>query len=347
MSNIQIFNLEKVKELTNPIEDLQVELYQLNDTAQKVTKKFQKIEKELFDENFLSQLEIIKDLLKNLNDKLNKISSTNLNKFLAFQDNLIQKYKEIFKNNLKIIKIDEDLTKQIGLFLIEEKKTSKIIDFVSFFPSIEIPQWLELLDSLKYNSLFLKSINRVKIYYQNLLEIKLKNELGRIPQDIDPNLINEYKKFFKENPTIGFNAYFQTIENQLTKKELNAKKEVIRKVKEKEELEKLKQKQEEQNKTYEEYLKLSDREFKRLRRKKSREKLTDISKKSSEKNSIEISDEVSEKIKKFKSQFEKSFNEKYMIQKDEDQDPLDLVRERKKRKEKEYKQYKDHFENSQ
>ncbi len=347
MSTSQIFNLEKIKELTNPIEDLQVELNHLNNTAQKVTKNFQKIEKESLDENFLTQIEVIKNLLNTLNDKLNKISRTNLSKFLVFQDNLIQKYKENFKNNIKRIKVDEDLTKKIGLFLIEEKKTSKIIDFVSFFPSLEIPQWLELLDSLKYNTLFSKSINRVRIYYQEFLEIRLKNELSRIPRDIDPNLINEYKKFFKDNPNVEFNEYLQIIENQLTKKELDTKKEIIRKVKEKEELEKLIKKQEEQKKTYEEYLKLSDREFKRLRRKKSREKLTDVSKKSSEINSIEISDEVSEKIKKFKSSLDKSFNEKYMIQKDEDQDPLDLIRERKKRKEKEYKQYRDHFENSQ
>ena len=111
-------------------------------------------------------------------------------------------------------------------------------------------------------------------------------------------------------------------------------------------MKKLKKNQEEQKKTYEEYLKLSDSEFKRLRRKKSREKLTDISEKSTEKDSIEISDEVSEKIEKFKSQLEKRFNEEFMIQKDEEKDPLDLIRERKKKKEKEYKKYKDHFENT-
>jgi len=346
MSNSQIFNLEKIKELTNPIEDLQVELNQLNDTTLKVTKNFQTIENEFLNENFLSQLNIIRELLKNLNDKLNKISRINLGKFLIFQDQLIQKYKDAFKNRLKRLKINENLTKKIGLFLIEEKKTSKIIDFVSFFTSIEIPQWLELLDSLKYNTLFLKSIHKVRIYYQNFLEIKLKNELSRIPKNIDPNLINEYKKFFKDNPYVEFNEYLQIIENQLTKKELNAKKEIIRKVKEDEELERLKKNQEEQKTTYEEYLKLSDSEFKRLRRRKSREKLPDISKKSAE-NSMEISDEVSEKIEKFKSQFEKSFNEKYMIQKDEDKDPLELIRERKRRKEKEYKQYRNHFENTQ
>ena len=346
MSNNQIFNLEKIKELTSPIEDLQVELNQLNDTSLKITENMQFIEHEFNDKNFLSQIATLKELLQNVNNRLNKISKINLNRFLDFQDQLIKKYKEDFKNNLKKLNINKEITKKIGLNLIERKKISKIIDFMSFVPSIEIARWLELLDSLKHNTIFLKTIKKTKRYYQNLIQVKLKKELSRIPEDIDPNLIKDYEKFFKEDPTLTFNEFFQTIENQLTQQELSAKRAVTKKVKEKEELEKLKKKQEEQKKAYVNYLKLSDREFKRLRRKKSREKLTDISKEPTENNSIEICDEVSEKIKKFKSQFEKSFNEKYMIQKDEDKNPIDLIRERKKKKDKEYKEFEDHFENN-
>jgi len=346
MSNNQIFNLGKVKELTNPIEELQVELNQLNDNSLKITQKIQNIEKNFPDEKFISQIASIGELLEIVNNKLNEITKTNLNKFLAFQDQLIKKYKEIFKDNLKKLYIQKGITKKIGLFLIEERKISKIIESVSFLPSIEIPQWFALLDSLKHNTLFLKSMQRVKIFYQNLLQEKLKKELSRVPEDIDPNLINGYKIFFQENPSLTFKDFLKTSENQLSQQELTAKREIIRKTRAKEELKKLKKKQEEQKKTYEEYLKLSDSEFKRLRRKKSREKLTDISEKSPEKDSIEISDEASEKIEKFKSQFEKRFNEEYMIQKDEDKDPLDLIRERKKKKDKEYKKYKDHFENT-
>ena len=346
MSNNQIFNLEKVKELTNPIEDLQAELNQLNENSLKITQKIQNIEENFPDEKFISQIASIRGLLKNVNNKLNKITKTNLTKFLAFQDQLIKKYKEIFKDNLKRLYIQKEITKKIGLFLIEERKISKIIESVSFLPSIEIPQWLALLDSLKHNTLFLKSINRINIFYQNLLQEKLKKELSKVPEDIDPNLINEFKIFFQDNPSLTFKDFLKANENQLSQQELTAKREIMRKAREKEELKKLKKKQEEQKKTYEEYLKLSDSEFKRLRRKKSREKLTDISEKSTEKDSIEISNEVSEKIEKYKSQFEKRFNEEYMIQKDEDKDPLDLIRERKKKKDKEYKKYKDHFENT-
>jgi len=345
MSKNQIFNLEKIKELTNPIEDLQVQLNQLKEGSLKFTNNTQMIEREIKNEIFLSQIATIQDLLQNINNKLNKISKINLNKFLDFQDMLVKKYKEIFKDNLKNLKIDRELTKTIGLFLIEDKQISKIINFVSFIPSIEVAEWLVLLDSLKHNTLFLKSVKKIKIYYQDLLQKRLDKELRIIPEETNPILIKEYENFFNKNPDSSFKEYLKTIENHLTQQELTVKKEVLKKIRDKEELKKLKKKQMEQKETYEAYLKLSDREFKRIRRKKSREKLTDISKDLTEKDSIEISDEVSEKIKKFKSKFEKSFNEKYMIQKDEDKDPIDLIRERKKRKEKEYKQYKDHFDN--
>jgi hypothetical protein len=344
MSENQIFDLEKIKKLTNLIDDLQVKLNQITDNSFKITKSIEDIENNFLEKNFLSQIAIIKDLLKSIDSKLNNISRTNLNKFLDFQDQLIKKYKENFKENLKKLEINEEITKKIGLFLVEEKKVSKVIDFVSFIHSIEIRQWLEVLESLKHNTIFMNSIKKAKNHYQTLLQVKLEQELSRIPNDIDPILIKDYEKFFKANPTLTFNDFLGTIEDQISQKELKVRRETIRKVKEKEELEKLKKKQEEQKKTYEQYLKLSDSEFKRLRRKKSREKLTEISEKSNEKDSIKISDEVSEKIKKFKSQFEKSFSEQYMIQKDEEKDPLDLIRERKKRKEKEYKQYKNHFE---
>ncbi len=345
MSDNQIFNLEKIKELTNPIEDLQIELSQINDTSSKITKNMQFIEHGFTDNNILSQIAIIKELLHDVKNQLDEISNANLNKFLGFQDQLITKYKESFKEGLKKLNLNRERAKKIGLNLVEAKKISKVIEFVSFVPSIEIANWVEILDSLKHNTTFLKSIEKAKIFYQDLIQIKLKEELSRIPQDIHPNLIKEYENFFKENPSLTFNEFYHTIENQLTQQELSERRAIIEKVKEKEELEKLKKKQEEQKTTYENYLKLSDREFKRLRRKKSREKLTNLSKKSNENNSIEISEEISEKIKKFKSQLEKSFNEKYMIQKDEDKDPLDLIRERKKRKDKEYKQFEDHFEN--
>ena len=139
MNNNQIFDLDKIKELTIPIEELQIKINQLNDSSKKITKNIHVIENEFKDEKFLSQIEILQESLKNINDKLNLVSNTNLNKFLDFHDRLIKKYKENFKENLKKLTLNEEITKIIGLFFIEEKGISKIIDNVSFIPSIEIP----------------------------------------------------------------------------------------------------------------------------------------------------------------------------------------------------------------
>ncbi|MFW9826362.1 MAG: hypothetical protein ACFFEY_01940 [Candidatus Thorarchaeota archaeon] len=345
MSEQQLYNLEKIKELTKPIEKLQIELNQLTTIYSKISIYQKDIRNVENDKNFLSQIKVVEELLQEIFIKVSNISKLNLNKFLDFQDNLIRKYKEAFKNNLKSLNIDKEITKRIGLFLIENKYVSKVIDLESFVSAIEISQWLELLDSLKRNTLFIKAIKKTKSYYQDILRVKLKEELKKIPENTDPQLIREYEKIFIEDPDLSFSEFLRAFEKELSQEKLKVQKDIIKKIKEKEELEKLKKKQEQLKDLYEEYLKLSDKEFERLRRKKSREKLPKTTKKSQEKPSLEISDEVSEKIKKFKSQLEKGFKEEYMVQKDEDKDPLDLVRERKRKKEKEYKSYKDHFNN--
>ncbi len=345
MSENQLFNLEKIKEFTLPIEELQVKVNQLREYFSIYKKNMLFSEKYFFDEHFLSQFEDIKRLLEKLNKKLHVVSNNNINKFLDFKDRLINKYKDKFKANLKKLYLDKIPSKKIGLFLIENKKISKIIEHVSFIPSIEIHQWLQLLESLKYNTLFSKSVENLKIFYKDLLHEKLERELSKIPKNTNPTLIKEYKKNFQDDPSLTFNKFFLDIESKLTQKELKAKKDIIEKTKEKEKFEKLKKKQEKHKETYDDYLKLSNREFERRRRKEKRQKLTDISIVPKEEKQIEISDEISEKIQKFKSQFEKHFEETYLIHRNDDEDPLDLVRERKKRKKKEYKKFKDHFEN--
>ena len=341
--NNQLFNLEKIKELTFPIEDLQAKINELMEFSKIIENNKRSLIQNFTNKKFLAQVEELTEILHDINVMLAKISKNNINKFLALQDKLIQKYKAIFQENLKKLKLNKDNIKNIGLFLIENKKLSKIIDKVSYIPSIGISQWLEILEVLNQNSLFLRTVKKIEIYYQDKIKDKLKAELDRIPDDTNASIITDYEKAFQEDPTLTFREFLQDIDNKLTFQELQVKKEIIKKAKEKEELEKLKMKQEEQKKAYEDYLKLSDREFERKMRKKSREKLTRITSGAKEKKKLEISDEVTEKIEKFKSQFEKKLEERYLIQEDEEKDPIDLVRERKKKKEKEYKKFKDHF----
>jgi len=344
MKENQVFNLEKIKDLTSSIAVLQARTHQLTEQSLKIETWKQSVIESFSEEKFLSQIDIISDLLITVRKKLQKIANENIGRFLNFQEGLIRKYKEINQQKLKKLKLDEEALRKIGLFLIENRKISKLIHKISYIPSLKVSQWIEILDSLQQNSLFLKIMKKIELYRVKLIQDKLKIEVNKIPKDTEASLVKEYEKAFLEDPVLSFKEFLQIIENNLTQQELKEKRILVKEAKEKEELKNLKKKQEEHKETYDDYLKLSDSEFKRKRRKKSREKLKSITNNDKEMKKIEISDEISEKIEKFKSKFGKTFEEKYLIKKDDEQDPLDLVRERKRKKEKEYKLYKDHFE---
>lgn len=344
MIESQLFNLEKIKDLTSTIDVLQAKMYQLNEDSESMKVFKQSIIHNFTNEVFLSQLEEITTLMSDIKGILEELSKDNINSFFSLQESLIKKYKEKNQEKLKKLNLNQGLLREIGLYLIERRKINKTLHEISYVPSIEVTQWLEILDSLKQNSLFLRSIKKIELYYENLIQDKLKLEISKIPKDADTSLIKDFGDAFLEDPNITFTEFLQDFESKLTQKELETKKEFIAKVKEREELEKLMKKQEEQKEGYNDYLKLSDKAFERKVRKKAREKLSDIRTTDKEKKEIEFSEEVTEKIENFKSKLAESFEEKYLIQKDDEQDPLDLIRERKIKKEKEYKKYKDHFE---
>ncbi|MHA1913847.1 MAG: hypothetical protein ACW986_00545 [Promethearchaeota archaeon] len=346
MVQTQVFDLEKIKELTSSIETLQASMYNLREITDMSETYSQYMIDNFTDEPFISQIEKVRGIIAIVLNRLEKVANDNITSFLDFQERLIKKYKENYQVQLKKIIFDPESLKNIGLYLIENRKISKTISRFSYVHSLEISQWFEILDSLKQNSLFLKTVKDVNQYYRLLIADKLKLELNKIPKDTDQTLIIDFKKLFLENPTITFNEYNQLIEGKLSRQELKTKKKKISGLKEREELERLKKRQGEQTESYDNYFKLSDREFERRIRKKSREGLKSIKPTSKQAGEVEISVEISEKIKKFKSQFDKSFEEKYLIKKDDELDPLDLIRERKIKKEKEYKRYKDHFENN-
>ena len=343
MMENQLFNLEKIREFTSPIENLQGKVNQITKIAEKLEGEKQLISQYFDDESFSNQLNELTNFLSNIYKNLEKISNNNINRFLDLQNKLLNKYKNNFKDHLKLISLNEINTKIIGLDLIENRKISKIISQTSYISSIGINQWLELIDALNRNSLFLSSVEQLKKYYTNLIDKRLKDELSRFTDSIDSSLIKEFEQQFYLNHELTYEDFLQTVENKLTEEELLAKKKFVNKRKEKREIEELKKNQEEQTETYENYLKFSDKEFERRERKKKREKLTDVILNGNQKK-LELSDEVSEKIQKFKLQFDKKFKENYLNQKDDDKDPIELIRERKKKKEKEYKDFKNHFE---
>ena len=340
MNGHQLFDLEKIKDLTNPIEELQGNVFELENNYAKFNKyKKNEISGLSFNKDYTNQIQTITQILEDINRKLIKLSNLNINKFLIFQDNLIKKYKDSFKDNLKKLKIDRMKIKEIGIFLIENRKICKIIDKSSFISAIEINQWLDLLESLKLNSLFQSSINQCEKFYNLLLKKKLTVELNKIPEDTDLVLINNFKRAYLKNPDLTFKEFLQIIEEKLTEEELDSRRIIIEQTKEKEKLKELKKKQEVQRQSYEDYLRLSNKEFEKMRRKKRRKKLTDLATKQELSKEIQISEEISEKIEKFKSKFEDSFEEKYLMPRDEEIDPLDIIRKRKKQKDEEYKDH--------
>ncbi|MFX0012482.1 MAG: hypothetical protein ACFE9R_19365 [Candidatus Hermodarchaeota archaeon] len=341
----QLFNLEKIKDLTSIIDILQAKIHHLSEISMEI-KNYREYARDNFTEKkFISQIEDIAELVSLTTLSLENVGKHNINIFLNLQEQLFQKYKTKFKEKLIKLNLNQDLLRKIGLELIENKQISKTLHKISYTPSIEDIQWLEILEALNENSIFLRIIKNAKIYFKKFTRRKLEMELSKIPKDTGETLITEFEKVFLENPYITFKEFLDHIEEESTQKDLIARKDKVLRAKEEEELERLKKKQEEQKETYEDYLKLSDSEFERKIRKKSREKLKIVSK-AKERKEIEFSDEVSEKIEKFKSKFDKSFEEKYLIQKDDEQDPIDLIRERRRKKKKEYKKYKDHFDDS-
>jgi len=334
----QLYNLEKIKEITNPVEILQGNLFRIQSIYKEYIENKNNTIKNFSDQDFINQIQELTQLLKNINDTLIKFSKENIGKFIFFQDELIRKYKDHFVDKLKKSNLDHNKIKKIGLNLIENKNISKIIYQSSFLFSLTLDQWLDLLDSLKQNSLYLATLKKVEKYYNELLKKRFKQELSIIPNNVDPNLIRDYEKSFNSNP-ITFKQFIQNIESELTQKELEAKRRFIEKTKEDASLTILKEKQEKQLQSFEDYFKLSDKEFERKMRKKKREKLPNVVEKPKKDKKIEIPEEVSEKIEKFKSKFEDNFEEKFLIKKDDEIDPLDLIRKRKEMKEREYKEF--------
>jgi len=339
----ELFNLEKIKELTAPIKNLQGKVNQVSNIVKNLESEHQIAS--FYDGNdlFLKDFTQLIKLVEKINENLKTVSKHNINKFLKLKSYLINKYKQSINDKLKIIDLDNDYLTQIGLSFIENKKISKIIERITHIRSVSVKQWLDLIDSLNQNTLFLKSVDNLREHYKINLQNKLKNELAKIPRNVEPFIIEDFKKQFHITPEITYIKFIQSLEHKLSEEELKSKKELLVKNIKRQEIEELKKQQEEQTESYDSYLKLSNKEFKRILRKQKREKLTDISDTENEKT-LEITEEISQKIEMFKKQMDKRSDEHHVSLDDSSVDPIELIRERKRKRKKEYDKFKDHFE---
>ena len=339
----QLFNLKKIRELTSPVESLQGKINKMTNLINQFESEKLNVSQYSDNEPFLNQITDITIILESINKNLKNIFTNNINDFLNLKHELTNKYKNDLKNNLNFFDLNKKHTILIGHSLIEKRNISKILTQISYTPSISVTQWLELFDALNQNTIFLSSVENLQKSLLKNVKKRLDYELKKIPNDTPSSIIEEFERQFNINYELTYEKFLKTIESKLTEEELQAKKELLSKSKQKQKFEELKKKQEVQMETYESYLKLSKKEFERKLRKGKREKLTDVSE-SGDQKKLELSDEVTEKIEKFKMKFDKKSDKNYLLKEDIDEDPLKIIRDRKKKKEKEYKKFKDHFE---
>jgi len=281
MTKYDLFNLEKIQELTRPIEEFGGKIVDLGITHEGFRKTRNRALQKIRDQLFIEKIEQISLEFDALYEQLSEESTNFTSKFLFFQEKLTREHLILFKQKLK----DSNLRfNEYGLHLIETKKIRRIHDntLAPFAPSSGL--WLEVLNSLKRNSLYLTHLKNAK----NILKIK----------DYKPT-----EKISTQNE--------QTIEIE-PKSELNK---------------------------YEEYLKYTNKEFQKRRRREKRTTLVELQEKSA--IPIEMTKEQTEKIEEYKSKMKTDFNKKYFIQKDEEKDPISLIKDLRKKKEEEYNIYLD------
>ncbi len=334
---IEIFDLNKIKEFFINTEELEGKFVQNKSNYEDLQKFTTNIKNIVENKEIIEKIDNISEKLKKIYTRLLDVSQINLKNLITSQDKLTKTYKQVHIDRLENSDINKQKAKKIGLSFIKNKNISKVINKISFIPSINISQWSDILDSLNDNDIFMKIIKNVNNYYQLLLEKKFKAELRKIPEDIQQTLINDFKKAFFEDANLSFKNFIRNIESKLSEDELTQRKNLIEKTKKREELASLKKQQQEQKSTFEDYFKYPEKEFQRIRRKKQRKSLSEIDQEPKKKKYID--DDKKEKIEKFKSKFEDSFDKIYLNQKQDSRDPLDLIRKRKKKKEEEYKDF--------
>ena len=343
MMETELFNLKKIKGLTAPIKALQGKVNQVSNLVKNLELEQQVASSYYGNDSFLKDFAQLTKLVSQINENLKIVSNHNVNKFLKLKNYLINKHKQSITERLKSNDLDDNYLEQLGLSLIENKAISKINEKITYIPSVSIKEWVNLIDALNQNTLFLKSVDNLREHYKIILQNKLKKELAKMPSNVKSSVIEDFKRQFSLTPEITYGKFIQSLEHKLSEEELKSEKDILEKRKKREEIVELKKQQEKQTESYDSYLKFSNKEFERRVRKQKREKLTDSSDMGNKKN-LEITEEISQKIEMFKKQMEKRSGEQHHTLSDSSADPLKLIRERKRKKKEEYEIFKDHFE---
>ncbi|MHA1803738.1 MAG: hypothetical protein ACTSU4_04310 [Promethearchaeota archaeon] len=332
-----IFDLNKIKNLTDSFYLIQDKLNVITSESNNFFKYSDDLKPSINDPEVLEQLEDLSELFKMINSNLTNYFENALKRFQEFRDMLIHSYKKDLNSELKNVKEIYTITRTLGLKYIENKKVSKIVRNPSIISSISPSQWLDVIDSLTQNSIFQSINKKFSSFYQSIIKKKIEKKLKTVPQETPPVLIESFKEKLQENISLTFEEFINSLDKQPRSIDLDLGKELPfpygKEIKP--------ESQErptdvEPRDIYQEYLKLPKKEFERIKRRKNRPKLSELLKNESPSKEFEISKEISEKIEKFKSKLDKSFQDKYLLQEPDEQDPLELIRKRKKEKKEEY-----------
>ncbi len=345
-----IFSVEKVKELTKSIGIIQGKLNTLKTIYDNFNRDLKSVIEESIDENRgqLLPIEDLNDSLKLINAEILKFSDISSENWLFFKDLILSEYKNSIEESLLKRNLNADSLRKIGIELIKNKKTSSLLDLANYITSIDLKYWALIVDSLKNNSYFLTAVDRAKKYYQNEIERLLRIELKKIPRNFNGKLKAQFKKEFTKNK-ISFEDFVLKSKSVPPQKKIKKKPEVGF-AKKKIGQTKTSGRDGAQFKSYDTLFNLSDEEFQRLKRKKTRKKLDALSK---EKKATDSLKEEKEKVledKKIETSIEGSQTEGELLEEEDSKqvktDPLEIIRERKKTKQEEFDEHLDRIKKS-
>ncbi len=333
------------EKFVDPIEKIQSVTFDINKTHNDLFNYLEENRENHSKPDLLNEFKSFLSKIQKFNIKIETLNRKYLHKLFNLRDKFTN---EIQREKFRIIE-EANLTKEklktIGNYLIENRFISRTISEISVNKSIGLADWLEIIESLKRNSIFVQSILNLKNYSASLYQKKLELELEKIPQGTRKDLIEKFKKQFLNKEVSNFTEFMVVHNRELSKDEIKEKQKIIEKARSQEKIELLKKRQAQEQLSYNEYFELSQEEFERRRRKRKREKLSEIVKDEDKVSKLEIPEEISEKIEKFKSKIDHTFEKDYLVSEDDNLDPLDLIRTRKEKKKKEYREHIKKFEN--
>lgn len=336
-----IFSVERIKELTNSIDAIQGKSNLINklyliykEALKNLLKKPNLMENDRI--KFFNDLD---NLLEAIYSKLSKNSEFYLENWLLFKDLLLSQHILTIKNILTEKNFSQESLKKVGISLIKKKRVSSFLEKISFIFSLDIDFWESIVNALNNNPDFLKTLNKIKIFYQNEMERLLNIELNKIPKNIDYKIINEFKKEFKKK-NISFKEFMITSKSKFPKKKFAREKITLETKKKKNEFDRLKEKQDTRFKSYDKLFTLSEDEFQRLKRKKKRKKLDSSSKlEKKEHASPDKKKEIDKKKESTQTPKQDIFSREIKENIEDDIDPIEVIKKRKQKKEEEFEKY--------